>query len=83
MDDYVILNCPHCDMGIQICNNEINCKIYRCGIYKKSYAQIPQHMPQYFCDKLKERDEIFGCSKPFKYNINEENKPELIKCDYI
>lgn len=71
----MIVNCPHCDISIQIL--ELNCKIFRCGVYKENMKQIDPHMSKENIEKIK--DKIYGCGKPFK--INEQNKPE--KCGYI
>ena len=68
------MNCPHCGICIEV--EEINCAIFRCGIYKHNGKQIPPHLPKSECDTIK--DVIWGCGKPFKY----ENK-KLIICDYI
>lgn len=78
--DNIYLPCPHCKQMIQI--EEINCAIFRCGIYKKNYQQIPPHLPKYFCEDLIKRDLIYGCSKPFKF-ITDNNEHKLIECEYI
>ena len=68
------MNCPHCGIAIEI--EQINCAIFRCGIYKQIGQQIPPHLPKEECDQIK--DKIWGCSNPFKY----ENG-KLIICDYV
>jgi hypothetical protein len=71
-----IINCPHCHEYIEIV--EINCSIFRHGVYKTNYQQINPHLPKAECDRLQQNDLIFGCGKPF---IIRENKAEI--CDYI
>ncbi len=70
------LSCPHCGIHIEIA--EINCGIFRCGIYKTTGQQLPPHLSKTSCDALKNADKIWGCSRPFRY---EEGK--LVKCEYV
>ena len=81
-DDGIIIICPHCEDSIYINKNEINCHIFRHGIYKNSYKQINPHLDKYNCDILKTRDLIYGCSKPFKLLLK-NNKYLAEICDYI
>lgn len=67
----IILECPHCGGLIEI--EQINCGIFRHGIFKNGTGQIPPHDP-----KKNYGDTIWGCGNPFKY----ENG-KLIICDYI
>ena len=46
MDDHIIVNCPHCEEPILIMLNELNCKIFRHGIYKHNHKQIDPHLPK-------------------------------------
>ena len=70
------MNCPHCGISIEI--EQINCAIFRCGIYKQNGQQIPPHLPKEECDRLFCENLIYGCGRPF---IITENIPK--KCDYI
>ena len=70
----MLVECPNCDILIEIM--EVNCGIFRCGVYKENGEQIPPHLPKEECDKIKNK--IWGCSLPFKY---EQGK--VIPCDYI
>jgi hypothetical protein len=76
MDLY--LNCPHCGCMVVINEKDINCGIFRHGVYKHNNKRIPPHTKKEKCDKLIKENKIYGCSKPFKY-IN----GLLEKCDYI
>ena len=71
-----ILSCPHCDIMIEVI--EINCAIFRCGIYKENGQQVEPHLSKYLCDALKENDKIWGCGKPFQL-VN----GQLVKCEYL
>jgi len=68
------MECPHCKIGIEVV--EVNCAIFRCGIYKDSFQQIPPHLPKKDCDTL--GDKIYGCGKPFKL-VDGKLEP----CEYI
>jgi len=81
-NNYEIVFCPHCNNAIQIFYNEINCKIYRHGIYKNSMKQIDPHLSKEECDRLVKNNLIYGCGKPFKINIR-DNSIQLVKCGYI
>ena len=39
-----IITCPNCNDYIII--SELNCCIFRCGIYKKTNEQIDPHLPR-------------------------------------
>ena len=77
-DSFYHFACPHCKMIIIVREKEVNCKIFRCGIFKGNGIQIPPHLPKNICDKLKENDLIYGCGKPFMF------KGTYVEiCDYI
>lgn len=50
--------CPHCQ-GIVIIE-QLNCKIFRHGIFKRSGKQIPPHAPKAECDVWVEKGEIWA-----------------------
>ena len=63
---YVFL-CPHCQLMVQVKANEINCRIFRHGIYKKDNTQLHPHAPEELCDRLRNSDTIWGCGRPFRF----------------
>lgn len=82
----IIAKCPHCNEEILIYSCEINCGIFRHGIFKDSMQQIDPHLPQEYCKRLLEEDKIFGCGKPFKIDkiiIDDHINYKLDICDYI
>lgn len=81
-EEYIIVNCPHCNNPIMIYLKEINCSIFRHGIYKDTNKQIDPHLDKENCDKLLKQDLIYGCSKPFKLIKNNDIYSVEI-CDYI
>ena len=76
----LILECPHCNSQVII--EQLNCKIFRHGIFKKTNKQINPHATKIECDNYINNNLIYGCGKPFKINIvNNIYKTEI--CDYI
>ena len=81
MDVIKLTECPHCNIKIEIL--ELNCRIFRCGVYKHNLENINPHLSKEECDKLVEENLIYGCSKPFII-IGESNNIYISeKCDYI
>ena len=60
----LIVICPNCNVYVEIL--EINCAIFRHGIYKNNNSQMPPHLPEKDCLDAKEKDLIYGCGLPFK-----------------
>lgn len=82
VDNFYVFECPHCQQIIQVQNNQLNCRIFRCGILKSNMKQIGPHTKKPECDRLKEQDLIYGCGKPFKFvTTNGTNSIEI--CGYI
>lgn len=84
----ILVLCPHCSQLIEIV--ELNCCIFRCGIYRCNGFQLPPHLPKIECDRLAESGSIYGCGKPFRIEESEsesesesEKKYIAIICDYI
>ena len=75
------VECPHCLCLIEIV--KINCAIFRHGIYKKNGKQINPHLDKDSCDNLVLNNLIYGCGKPFKIFLNENNIWQAEICDYI
>ncbi len=76
-----IITCPNCNT--YLCITELNCGIFRCGIYKKTKEQINPHLSEENCKKLIESNQIYGCSKPFQIIIQDNGDWIVQKCDYI
>jgi hypothetical protein len=75
-----IVICPHCRSEIII--QEVNCQIFRHGIYKSSGDQINPHASKEECDELFIKELIYGCGKPFRIDFVDEKWIASI-CDYI
>ncbi len=76
-----IITCPNCNT--YLCIIELNCCIFRCGIYKKTNEQIDPHLCREKCDILIKNDLIYGCGKPFQIIIQDDGTLVVQKCDYI
>jgi len=80
INEQPILECPHCKEYIII--EQINCGIFRHGIFKNNGQQIEPHSPKELCEHYIKNDLIYGCGKPFKISIN--NNIFFIEiCDYV
>ena len=71
-------DCPNCQSLCQVSKSEIHCKIFRHGIFKKTFQQIPPHSTKEECDTFIQNNEIWGCGKPFYFDGN-----VIQQCDYI
>ena len=80
MDKYIIIKCPHCSRGVIIDKTEINCGIFRHGVWRGSGDPINPHAPKEECEDLVSKGLIYGCGKPFQ--VNKETFDVSI-CDYI
>lgn len=80
-NEFIYVECPHCKDYIFILLKELNCRIFRHGVYKNNFQQIDPHMKKEECDQLKEKNLIYGCGKPFKINFDGFWYAEI--CDYI
>lgn len=78
-----IFKCPHCNELIEVEKSDLNCCIFRHGIYEinNTQQQISPHASKEECENLIRTGLIEGCGKPFKFIQGEINYVE--KCDYI
>lgn len=76
------INCPHCQQSILIMLNEINCAIFRHGVYKANFQQINPHENKEICDDLFNKKLIYGCGKPFRLD-KQDGKYVVSDCGYI
>lgn len=77
-ENYIIVQCPHCENDIFIMRSEINCAIFRHAVLKSNNQQINPHAPKEECEYLINNNMIYGCGKPFRI-VNDK----AIICDYI
>ena len=77
-NECLLVTCPHCGGDVLIYKKELNCCIFRHGIFKHNGEQIPPHSSKEDCERWKEEDMIYGCGKPFQI---QDDKVKI--CDYI
>ena len=83
-EEIIHIICPNCGDFIEI--EQVNCAIFRHGVFKDTLEQIDPHAPKELCDELVSRNFIFGCGKPFKLVIDVVDNRVIykaVKCDYI
>ena len=79
-----IFECPHCEMLIQVAENEVNCQIFRHAIMKSTGQQVNPHASKEYCKSLISQNLVYGCCKPFKLFRGQNGTIEYSdKCDYI
>lgn len=84
MAEYFIKKCPHCHQDVILYRSEINCRIYRHGIFRSNLQQIDPHSSQEQCRNYVEQNLIYGCGKPFRVEFTIDNSDiYLSECDYI
>lgn len=84
LDNSYFFECPHCQGGVQVLQNQVACKIFRHGTYKQpDNPQIPPHLPKDQCDELVRTGQINGCGKPFLFVFAPDGRNYVEKCGYI
>lgn len=78
IDNNYYFECPHCKLIVQIAHNEVNCGIFRHGVYIETGQNIHPHASKDQCDMLLQTSKIYGCGKPFKFDTK-----NIETCDYI
>lgn len=76
-----VVECPHCHLLVWI--EEVNCAIFRHGVFRDTHVQVPPHAPKAECDDLVARNLIVGCGKPFRVVGGGDNDATAVECDYI
>ena len=71
-----VYSCPYCQGGITI--EQINCGIFRHGIYRSTGLQMNPHTPQQECERLVQQNVIWGCGRPFRFDGK-----TIQPCDYL
>lgn len=60
--------CPHCDSWFEVLAKEINCGIFRHGVYRHNGEPVPPHAPQSECEHWVATHAIWGCGKPVAFD---------------
>lgn len=77
----IIISCPYCFCYILI--EQLNCCIFRHGVFKTNNQQINPHEKKENCDNYILHDLIIGCGKPFKIIKNDKEEYIAVICEYI
>ena len=72
--------CSTCKEPVLI--EQLNCRIFRHAILRKTNQQIDPHARKELCRFLFENKLIYGCGKPFKVEKIGETYQAFL-CDYI
>ena len=79
-NEFWVFDCPYCGTSTIVHKREVNCIIFRCGVYKSTGQQINPHMPKVQCDQLVSTDAVYGCARPYRVLVSQKL---VQKCDYI
>jgi hypothetical protein len=80
----LIFKCPHCHEGIIVHVNELNCRVFRHGHFRKTLEQINPHSSKTECEELVKNGLIYGCAGPFRISgPNDSGEYSVEVCDYI
>lgn len=71
----MIKTCPVCFQFVVI--EQINCNIFRCGVFKDTFEYIPPHTSKEQIELWKKAGRIWGCGTAMELVNN-----ELAVCDY-
>jgi hypothetical protein len=81
--EFYQLQCPHCQGSVIVCPNELNCRIFRHGVYINNGNPIPPHSSKEECDRLFHQGLIMGCGRPFRVITQEDGSELAVVCDYL
>jgi hypothetical protein len=79
--DKDLIQCPHCNDPVII--EQLNCRIFRHGVYIHNGQQMNPHENQEECIRLAASGLIYGCGKPFYVKGDKESSLEAEACGYI
>ena len=87
-DNFYLFPCPHCFGLVKVAVKDLNCRIFRHGMFKKNGKGINPHLPKKKCVDLVKKACIYGCAKPFQFFGGGKDAPDDLECvvkecDYI
>lgn len=64
----IMFTCPYefCQGTITVAPNQINCGVFRHGVYKQSGRPIGPHLSKEKCLELIRQNKVHGCAQPFR-----------------
>ena len=87
-DNFYVFPCPHCLSLVRVEKNQLNCRIFRHGVFKKNGKGINPHLEKKKCDELVRNACVYGCARPFEFfgggkSADDEKKDCVVSaCDY-
>jgi len=66
--DTFIFECPQCAELLTVERKDVNCRVFRHGVYKSTLQAIDPHTPKDECERLMSEGRIYGCGKPFFFD---------------
>lgn len=75
--------CPTCQGTILVAPHELNCRIFRHGVFRTTGEPISPHAPKEECDRLFFQNLIYGCGRPFQVIQQTDGSEKAVICDYI
>ena len=81
-DDVFRFVCPHCSIDIEVQKKQLNCKIFRCGVFKNNGKHINPHTNKLECERLLNEQLVYGCTRPFRF-VNDQQQNYVEPCGYI
>lgn len=82
-NDHLIFQCPHCGEYVLVYLRDLNCKIFRHAVFKNNYVNINPHTSREDCINLINKQQIFGCAKPFQIIQLPNNTFQVQQCNYV
>jgi len=77
-------SCPHCGAQTDVNKKDVNCAIFRCGVWKHPHPHAGQginpHMPKKECEAV--ANQVYGCTKPYRL-VWRGDSPFVEPCDYL
>jgi hypothetical protein len=64
----LMFTCPYedCQGTVTVSPNQVNCGVFRHGVYKTTGRPIGAHLSQAKCLELVHQSKVYGCARPFR-----------------
>ena len=82
----ILFECPHCQEPVLVERDQVNCAIFRHGVFKTTGQQMDPHAPKAHCDQVAAEGAIWGCGKPFRLVLDTKAKDGTFSaqiCEYL
>ena len=82
-DDAFTFSCPHCKDLVQVLRGDMNCQIFRHGVYRHSGQPLGPHTSEDKCRDVVNRGLVYGCAGPFRVRLTDDTTGTVETCEYI